>query len=41
MAADDGTAGFTPWLHHSFWQNLGFQTFDDYRSIQRQPAPQY
>ena len=26
--------GFTPWLHHSFvWQNLGFQTFDDYLGV--------
>ena len=26
--------GFTTWLHHSFiWQNLGFQTFDDYLGV--------
>lgn len=26
--------GFTSWLHHSFvWQNLGFQTFDDYLAV--------
>jgi hypothetical protein len=26
--------GFTPWLHHSFiWQNLGFNTFDDYLGV--------
>lgn len=26
--------GFTRWLHHSFiWQNLGFQTFDDYLQV--------
>jgi len=26
--------GFTSWLHHSFiWQNLGFQTFDDYLGV--------
>ena len=25
---------FTSWLHHSFiWQNLGFQTFDDYLAV--------
>ncbi len=26
--------GFTSWLHHSYvWQNLGFQTFDDYLAV--------
>ncbi len=26
--------GFTSWLHHSFvWQNLGFDTFDDYLGV--------
>ncbi|WP_026734785.1 GNAT family N-acetyltransferase [Fischerella sp. PCC 9605] len=26
--------GFTAWLHHSYiWQNLGFQTFDDYLAV--------
>lgn len=26
--------GFTSWLHHSYiWQNLGFQTFDDYLGV--------
>ena len=26
--------GFSSWLHHSFiWQNLGFQTFDDYLAV--------
>lgn len=26
--------GFTTWLHHSYiWQNLGFQTFDDYLGL--------
>lgn len=26
--------GFTTWLHHSYiWQNLGFQTFDDYLQV--------
>lgn len=26
--------GFTTWLHHSYiWQNLGFQTFDDYLAV--------
>ncbi len=26
--------GFITWLHHSYiWQNLGFQTFDDYLNI--------
>ncbi len=26
--------GFTTWLHHSYiWENLGFQTFDDYLAV--------
>ncbi len=26
--------GFTAWLHHSYiWENLGFQTFDDYLAV--------
>lgn len=26
--------GFTTWLHHSYiWENLGFETFDDYLTI--------
>ncbi|RAM51123.1 MAG: GNAT family N-acetyltransferase [Hapalosiphonaceae cyanobacterium JJU2] len=26
--------GFTSWLHHSYiWENLGFQTFDDYLAV--------
>ncbi len=26
--------GFTPWLHHSYiWENLGFNTFDDYLQV--------
>ncbi len=26
--------GFTSWLHHSYiWENLGFQTFDDYLGV--------
>lgn len=26
--------GFTPWLHHSYiWENLGFNSFDDYLAV--------